>query len=178
MVTAGQSRFSLQWFDFGSASAAEIDQIKQVYASVFKNDIGITFDASLDSDTTHPVKYYSRAVRGAFIVVRDNDHAQAIVGTCALRHIKELGNQAELKRMFFLPQCRGHKLAKKAAELIIAKAREFGFDAIVLDTKTKLTAANGLYEKLGFVDCENYNGNPRADRFMRLTLRPAIKAKL
>jgi hypothetical protein len=53
-----------------------------------------------------------------------------------------------------------------------------GFRRCVLDTKTKLVASNTFYEKLGFVDCADYNGNARADRWMAVTLDDAFMARL
>jgi GNAT superfamily N-acetyltransferase len=174
-------RFAGQWFDWTTGSAADRAQVGAVYAHVFKNDIGLIFDPNLDADFTDPLKYYSPSNRGAFFVVRDTEDSDRIVGTAALRHLVELGNQAEIKRMFFLPQCRGAGLGMATGKILVAKSAELGYEAVVLDTKRKLQAANTIYEKLGFTDCENYNGNPRADRFMRLRLagsNPAHRANL
>jgi GNAT superfamily N-acetyltransferase len=170
VVKPDPGRFMLAWLDVTEMSPTDNDQIKDVWTYVFQHDIGLTFDPALDADFTDPVKYYSMANRGAYAVVRDLDDNDRIVGTAALRHLKELGNQAELKRMFFLPVCRGHNLATALALMIIEMATLLHFDAIVLDTKVKLAVANRVYDKLGFCDCENYNNNPRADRFMRLKL--------
>ena len=165
-------RFSLQWFDWGRATDKEKSDIGHVYAHVFEHDIGLVFNPALDSDFVTPLKYYSVAAKGAFVVARDDEDGGRIVGTGALRHLTDLpGFQAEIKRMFFLPVCRGHRLGHVMARMLIDKAREIGFDAVVLDTKKRLAAANRIYELSGFVDCENYNANPRADRWMRLRLK-------
>ena len=178
VATCRTGRFGLQWFDYAAATATDQEQIGAVYKHAFTHDIGLVFNPKLDADFVRPLTYYTPAVRGAFMVVRDlQDPGKRIVGTAALRHLKELGNQVEIKRMFFLPVCRGLKLAHTVCGLLVQRARELGFDAIVLDTKKRLAAANRVYETIGFRDCENYNGNPRADRFMRFHLR-AAKSKL
>lgn len=76
-------------------------------------------------------------------------------------------NVCELKRMFLLPVARGKGLSKVLLDEVLRKAREFGYEAMVLDTKLRLQAANKLYETIGgFVEFTDYNGNPRPDRFM------------
>jgi GNAT superfamily N-acetyltransferase len=168
---ATSADYAVEWFDFAAATPAETAAISHIYATIFRDDIGLVFDAALDADTVAPLDYYAAAARGAFLVVR---HAAtgALVGTAALRAQPALPATAELKRMFFLPECRGLGLARTVLERALGRARELGYRCVVLDTKQKLAAANALYEKAGFVDCENYNGNPRADRFMRLELPP------
>ena len=178
-VEEARRRFAVEWFDYAAATEEEKKQIGEVYRYVFEHDIQLTFDPSLDADFVDPLKYYGAANRGAFLVVRDlSTPERKIVGTAGLRHLKELGNEAELKRMFLLPLCRGAKLGFIMARMVMERARQLQYDAIVLDTKKRLAAANRVYEVLGWTDCENYNGNPRADRFMRLRLtvtRPSSK---
>jgi GNAT superfamily N-acetyltransferase len=166
-------RFLIEWFDYSTATKADMAQIGEVYKHVFEHDIRLVFNPALDADFLRPLDYYAPKVRGAFIVTRDANDGNRIVGTAALRHLKELGNQVEIKRMFFLPVCRGRKLAHIVCQLLLGRARDLGYDAVVLDTKKRLAAANRVYEVHGFRDCENYNGNPRADRFMRLRLDSA-----
>ena len=174
--------FRLEWLDFHRATAQDRAEINHVFATTFDADIGITFNAALDKDCTSPLTYYDPdANRGAFLVVRHVAARNAatgrapVVGTAGLRHLPELGNTCELKRMFLLEACRGKKVGMPVVNMILACAAAFGYDFVVLDTKKKLKAANSLYERAGFVDCENYNGNPRADRFMR---RPVCRAHL
>lgn len=74
----------------------------------------------------------------------------------------------ELKRMFFLPECRGRQLGKQQVAVALDWASsQGGYNLCILDTKRRLEAANHVYEKYGgFVECGSYNGNPRADKFM------------
>ncbi|HEX8109551.1 MAG TPA: GNAT family N-acetyltransferase [Kofleriaceae bacterium] len=57
----------------------------------------------------------------------------------------------ELKKLYLASSARGHGLGRRAAERMIAAARAAGARAIVLETATRLTEANALYRRLGFV---------------------------
>jgi GNAT superfamily N-acetyltransferase len=173
--------FNVLEFDYSSATDSDVQQIRAVYEHAFEHDIGIQFDATLDSDFTQPLSYYSESVRGAYFVVRHNLTSE-LVGTAGIRAVslpdsctdfscsEGNGRTCELKRMFILPVGRGRGLGGALLQLVLAKARSLGYAVVVLDTKRKLVAANACYEKAGFLDCSNYNGNPRADRFMALRL--------
>lgn len=51
------------------------------------------------------------------------------------------------------------------------QARNLGYTKMRLDTVKKLTAANTLYEHLGFYDIEPYNFNPdETVRYMEIKL--------
>jgi GNAT superfamily N-acetyltransferase len=195
-----QSQFEFRWFDYATATAAQTEQILHIYEYVFKHDIELTFDGSLDADFSDPLKYYAPEVRGAYGVVvhrksvagEDGIEAaeeEEIVGTVGIRRIAipdscysgagsdrlpairaataEDSNVCELKRMFLLPAARGKGLSKVMLDEVLRKARDFGYEAMVLDTRIRLQAANRLYETVGgFVEFTDYNGNPRPDRFM------------
>ena len=167
------NEFVVERFDYENITPEQNDQIKKVYAHAFEHDIGLIFDPSLDRDFTHPLQCYGKDIRGAFFVAKSVKTGE-IVGTAGLRpmEIKGFadGTCCEVKRMFILPDGRGNGLAKMKMALIFATAREFGYSRMVLDTKKKLEAANHIYEKYGFTDCDDYNGNPRADRWMALDL--------
>ena len=175
------TEFDVIEFNYGSVTPAETEQIRAVYEHAFRHDIGIDFDASLDSDFANPMAYYGPGARGAFFVVRHLPSG-AIVGTSGLRNIQlpekcqdfseteRRESTCELKRMFILPLARGRGLASILLKLVVSKANTLGYHTIVLDTKRRLEAANALYSKAGFVDCSNYNDNPRADRFMALRI--------
>lgn len=56
----------------------------------------------------------------------------------------------ELQKMYFLPEARGHGFGEKIVRLCLDDARGFGFRRMYLETLERMTAARGLYEKLGF----------------------------
>ena len=164
--------YIVEWFDYRRVTAEETKQISYVYEVAFRDDIGLIFDPQLDADFMRPLEYYSTEVNGAFLVTRRRSDG-VIVGTCALRPIiteSTTQKTVELKRMFLLPEARGRGISHTVMPMIISKAKELQYGRIILDTKFKLIAANKVYAKYGFVDCERYNDNPRPDRFMALTL--------
>lgn len=57
----------------------------------------------------------------------------------------------ELKKLYLAASARGLGLGRRAIERVIAAARAAGARAIVLETATRLTEANALYRRLGFV---------------------------
>ncbi|HHP0462045.1 TPA: bifunctional helix-turn-helix transcriptional regulator/GNAT family N-acetyltransferase [Vibrio harveyi] len=59
-------------------------------------------------------------------------------------------NVCELQKMYFLPQTRGHGLAKRIVALSLQLAKQFGYQQCYLETTECLREAVGLYENLGF----------------------------
>jgi putative acetyltransferase len=57
----------------------------------------------------------------------------------------------ELKKLYLLSSARGRGLGRRAALRVIEAARAAGARAIVLETSLRLTDANRLYTRLGFV---------------------------
>lgn len=68
--------------------------------------------------------------------------------------------RCELKRMYIRPAFRGRGLGRALALHIIGEARKEGYTEMLLDTLSFLTAAQGLYRSLGFVEIERYNDSP------------------
>ena len=77
----------------------------------------------------------------------------------------------EMKRLYVRPEGRGLGLGRALALAAIARAREFGYERMRLDTLPMMGAAQELYATLGFVDIEPYRHNPiEGSRFMELRL--------
>lgn len=72
---------------------------------------------------------------------------------------------AEIKRMYVVPEHRGAGVAKRILEELERRARQRGLRAIRLDTNSRLTEANRMYREAGFCEIEDYNSNPRANRW-------------
>lgn len=63
---------------------------------------------------------------------------------------------AEVKRVFVRKEFRGQGISKLIMQQLEEKAREQGFDSLILETGKPLTAAIGLYSSLGYQVIDNY----------------------
>tara|TARA_B100001105_G_scaffold109567_1_gene87840 strand:- start:549 stop:1526 length:978 start_codon:yes stop_codon:yes gene_type:complete len=95
---------------------------------------------------------------------------EQVVGTCALIRLDD--ERAELAKMAVSEQARGKQVGLLLGESIIGRARDRGFQVLVLESNRKLTPAISLYRKLGFAekpfpDPSKYS---RADIYMELLL--------
>ena len=77
-------------------------------------------------------------------------------------------NNRDCERVAKLVFWRG--LGKYVLERAIAKAKELGLKQIVLETSSKLIAANRLYAKFGFEPAISDHLASRADQFYKLEL--------
>lgn len=75
--------------------------------------------------------------------------AGGIVGAVVI--VREDATTARLRLFYLEADARGHGLARKMVETLLAFARQVGYRRIVLSTYSNLTAARKLYEKFGFV---------------------------
>jgi ribosomal protein S18 acetylase RimI-like enzyme len=71
-----------------------------------------------------------------------------VSGMGALRKLEE--GVAEIKRMYILPEHRGHGYGKDMMNKLIDSARQFGYSTLRLDTAEFMTAARHTYESAGF----------------------------
>lgn len=63
---------------------------------------------------------------------------------------------AEVKRVFVRKEFRGQGISKLVMQQLEEKAREQGFDSLILETGKPLAAAIGLYSSLGYQVIDNY----------------------
>ncbi|MEP6911770.1 MAG: GNAT family N-acetyltransferase [bacterium] len=103
---------------------------------------------------------------GLFEVIEDG--RANLLGSFGLYPINK--TTCELRKMYFAPSVRGLGLGKYVLQRTIARARELGFKQIVLETSSKLIAANHLYIQFGFKPIESDNLAARADQAYVLDL--------
>lgn len=82
--------------------------------------------------------------------------------TAASTHM-DLSNVCEMKRLWVSQGHTGKGLGRALAVAAVAAARQCGYTCMVLDTLQSLTAANKLYEGLGFAQRDAYYPNPLPD---------------
>jgi putative acetyltransferase len=102
---------------------------------------------------------------GLFEVIEDGRN---LVGSVGLYPVTK--TTCELRKMYFIPGARGLGLGKYVLERVIARARALGFKQIVLETSSKLIAANRLYNKFGFKPVTSDHLASRADQAYKLDL--------
>ena len=86
--------------------------------------------------------------RCAYFVV---EHDGVVVGGGGIAPL--VGGEAgtcELRKMYFLPEVRGHGVGRRLLALCLETARGLGFDTCYLETMEAMTTARHLYEAFGF----------------------------
>ena len=104
---------------------------------------------------------------GRLLLAFDNNE---VAGCIALRRIGD--DVCEMKRLFVRSDFRGKGLGRTLVEMIIAEAKEIGYQKIRLDTlPPKMNQAIALYRSLGFTEIGPYYPNPvPGAKFMELAL--------
>ncbi len=95
--------------------------------------------------------------KAAYFVVEENNKIIGGAGVAKLDNYE--GNVCELQKMYFLPEARGRGVGAQMMEFCLAKAREFGFEKIYLETMEYMTHAQKLYKQAGFEYIECAIGN-------------------
>lgn len=117
-----------------------------------------------DLDDVHAA-YQQRG--GSFRVLVDD--SDVVVGCGGIYPMDE--QTAELRKMYFRPEVRGRGFGRELLMDLVGQARTSGFDRIVLETASNLTAAIRLYESYGFTETHGPKHSCRCDRTFMLPLR-------
>jgi ribosomal protein S18 acetylase RimI-like enzyme len=143
-----------------SAELADLPEVRVIfleYAASLGIDLAFQdFEAELSSlpgDYAEP--------RGALVLAWvDGD----LAGCCALRPLDavDYANACEMKRLYVRKAYRGFGLGRQLAEIVLDRARQAGYDCLLLDTLDDMEAARALYEDLGFAEIPPYYHNPIA----------------
>ena len=97
------------------------------------------------------VDWMSRAYAGPraayFVVERDG----RVLGGGGIGPLAGAADDVcELRKMYFLPEARGHGCGERLLRHCLDRARDLGYRTCYLETLTGMDAAIALYEKLGF----------------------------
>ena len=145
-----------------------LETVVNIIADIVVNEFNIQLKLDgLDSDLLNINQHYSKDNGGYFWVVEkvDNDNNQ-IVGTVAIRNLRQIVSTCELKRMFVLKRYRGLGIGQMMLDVVLDYAKKSGYSNIYLYSSRDLQAARKLYLKNGFTDIPRYNDDYRADVFM------------
>ena len=72
--------------------------------------------------------------------------------------------------MYLLPAYRSQGLGKWMLHFLLQKAKDLGYEKIVLQTASGLEAAIALYRKMGFDEVTSSNASPQCDRAFAMNL--------
>jgi len=92
-----------------------------------------------------------------YLVLIENNIVIGGGGIKALRDFE--GGVCELQKLYFSPDARGKGLGRKLTEMLLAKAREFGYKTCYLESASVLKEAVYLYEKMDFKFIDGPLGN-------------------
>lgn len=151
-----------------TASNQDEERITALVSNVLE-EFGLQIDPlETDADLQDIEGNYLKA-GGAFELIEDG--LGNLLGTVGLYPVDE--STCELRKMYFVPQARGRGLGKYILERAIARARELGFEKVVLETASVLKAANHIYVKYGFRPLYKEHLPQRADLAYILDLNPS-----
>lgn len=80
------------------------------------------------------------------------------IGCIGLRKLTD--DTCEMKRLYLKNEARGKGIGRKLAEKVIAKAIEFGYKKMKLDTIETMKEAISLYKSMGLKEVSAYRFNP------------------
>src|ERR1700688_1592338 len=99
-------------------------------------------------------RQYSEPSGALLLAYRDSE----AIACAGIRRFDE--GVAELKRMFVLPDFRGHHIGRQMLEIALRTAKELGYKKILLDTMPSMLQAKKLYLDFGFTEMASYRYNP------------------
>ncbi|NHI01965.1 GNAT family N-acetyltransferase [Oceanimonas sp. MB9] len=100
-----------------------------------------------DAEVQCMSRHYTAERNSRYLVAEMNGR---VVGGAGLAPLRNDSKICELKKLFLLPEARGHGIGRRLAVACLDFARERGFSSCYLDTLSSMTDAIGLYERLGF----------------------------
>ena len=130
-----------RWVAVDSPEAVSLQRAMEVEVNARYDDVSPPW-AALDESEVAPGD-------GTFLVA---DEGGRILGCGALRRLYEAGleDAAEVKRMYVVPEGRGHGVARVVLDALEAEARAIGVARMVLETGDRQPEAIALYARAGF----------------------------
>ncbi|WP_413753431.1 GNAT family N-acetyltransferase [Streptomyces sp. R-74717] len=135
-------------FDHGDAVKLN-DQVQLEYAERYGDEGDVT---PLDASMFEPPN-------GLYLLAYDAQDRPIATGGWRSQEQNDEGysdGDAELKRMFVIPEGRGNGLARRILAVLEADARAAGRSRMVLETGYKQPEAIALYTSSGYTPCEKF----------------------
>ena len=164
-----------QSFRVRELSDNDLESVVNIIADIVVNEFKIQLKLDgFDSDLLNLYQHYNKDNGGCFWVVNkvdNNNNSNSnsnnqIVGTVAIRNLRQYLSTCELKRMFVLKRYRGLGIGQMMLDVVFNYAKKLGYSNIYLYSSKNLQTARKLYLKNGFVSIPRYNDDYRADVFM------------
>ncbi len=111
--------------------------------------------ASEDPEVDSMFEHFSTQ-NGEFYVIEDEDK---VLGCGGFAPLKGSNDTCELQKMYFFPELRGRGMGRALIELILDKAKDYGFSRCYLETLPHMDRARQLYEKQGFTYLDAREGD-------------------
>ncbi|MCR5320632.1 MAG: GNAT family N-acetyltransferase [Lachnospiraceae bacterium] len=106
---------------------------------------------SLDKELSDLEGFYKD---GALLLGYDN---ASPIATIAIKKVND--DQAEAKRLYIKPECRGNGYARLMLHAMLDKCRELKFNEVRFTTKPEVMSIGyALYQRMGFEELGNNNG--------------------
>jgi GNAT superfamily N-acetyltransferase len=128
-------------------------------AQAMRDEIAVMYEGlDLDGDTMPKAGAEELSPPGGAFVIGYHDDAAVCCGG-----VKRLDDErCEIKKMYVIPELRGHGVARALLRELEDVARRLGYPVARLDTGPKQGNAEGLYRDEGYVEVPDFNGNPVA----------------
>lgn len=113
--------------------------------------------------------------RSAFYVVED-EKSKKLMGCGGIAPLKGGDSHiCELQKMYFLSALRGLGMGQKLLDICVGQAFDIGYTHCYLETVSRMTAANGLYQKNEFKQLDaqiGHTGHSACDSYYVKELKP------
>jgi GNAT superfamily N-acetyltransferase len=128
-------------------------------AQAMRDEIAVIYDGlDLDGDAMPRAGAAELSPPGGAFIVGYLDGALACCG--GIKRLDEIS--CEFKKMYVVPELRGRGIARALLLELERRARGLGYAVARLDTGPKQVGARGLFESEGYLEVEDFNGNPVA----------------
>jgi GNAT superfamily N-acetyltransferase len=164
-------RMNMHPVSFGHPHAVKLDgRVQLEYAERYGNGGG--------GDVTPLDPAMFEPPQGLYLIVYDDQDTPVATGGWRSQDENDQGyadGDAEIKRMYVIPEVRGRGLSRRVLAALEDDARAAGRTRMVLETGTNLPEAISLYTSSGYEPCAKF-GPYRFDELSRCYAKPLGRA--